>query len=63
MPPKVGPAFGGVSLYLNAELYFADSNALIPEINGYDKVFWKYVNRKISILYSPKYDQVMFLKD
>ena len=31
--------------------------------NGYDKVFWKYINRKIYILYSPQYDQVMFLKD
>lgn len=32
-------------------------------IHGYDKVFWKYANRKINILYSPQYDQVMFLKD
>lgn len=31
--------------------------------NGYDKVFWKYINRTINILYSPQYDQVMFLKD
>lgn len=31
--------------------------------NGYDKIFWKYINQKINILYSPKYDQVMFLKD
>ena len=31
--------------------------------NGYDKVFWKYTNRKINVLYSPQYDQVMLLKD
>ena len=31
--------------------------------NGYDKVFWKYINRTINILYSPQYDQVMLLKD
>lgn len=31
--------------------------------NGYDKVFWKYINRTINILYSPQYEQVMFLKD
>ena len=31
--------------------------------NGYDKVFRKYVNRKIRILYSPKYDEVLMLKD
>ena len=31
--------------------------------NGYDKVFWKYINRTINILYSPQYGQVMLLKD
>ena len=31
--------------------------------NGYDKVFAKYADRNINILYSPKYDQVLVLKD
>ena len=31
--------------------------------NGYDKIFWKYINQKINILYSPQYDQVMFIKN
>ena len=30
---------------------------------NYDPVFLKYRNRKINILYSPKYDEVMILKD
>ena len=30
---------------------------------GYNKVFNKYANRQIQILYSPKYDQVLILKD
>lgn len=31
--------------------------------NGYDKVFLMYANRIVRILYSPKYDQIMILKD
>lgn len=31
--------------------------------DGYDSVFKKYTNRKIKILYSPKYDQVLILKE
>lgn len=30
---------------------------------AYQKVFTKYANRYIRILYSPKYDQIMILKD
>ena len=30
---------------------------------GYEKIFAKYSNRIIRILYSPKYDQVLILKD
>lgn len=30
---------------------------------GYEKIFTKYANRKIQIFYSPKYDQVLILKD
>lgn len=30
---------------------------------GYSTIFTKYADRKINILYSPKYDQVMILKD
>lgn len=30
---------------------------------GYHKIFAKYDNKKIDILYSPKYDQVLILKD
>ncbi len=31
--------------------------------NGYDTVFYKYADREIDILYSPKYDEVMILKE
>ena len=31
--------------------------------NGYHKIFSKYTDREINILYSPKYDQVFILKD
>ena len=30
---------------------------------GYSSIFNKYINRKINILYSPKYDEVLILKD
>lgn len=30
---------------------------------GYDAIFLKYIDREIKILYSPKYDEVMILKD
>ena len=30
---------------------------------GYSKTYLKYVNQNIEILFSPKYDEVMFLKD
>ena len=30
--------------------------------NGYDRVFIKYCDKKIDILYSPRYDEVMILK-
>ena len=30
---------------------------------GYDNAFWRYSDREINILYSPKYDQVFILKD
>jgi hypothetical protein len=30
-------------------------------ISGYHKIFAKYNNKKINILYSPKYDQVLIL--
>lgn len=32
-------------------------------LNGYTPLFRKYANRKIQILYSPKFDQVMIIKD
>ncbi len=32
-------------------------------LNGYSVLIKKYADRKIDILYSPKYDQVMILKD
>ncbi len=32
-------------------------------LNGYDKVFRRYSNRKVQLLYSPKTGQVMFLKN
>lgn len=32
-------------------------------LNGYARLFKKYADREISILYSPKYDQVLILKD
>lgn len=31
-------------------------------LNGYDKIFGRYVNRKIRILYSRKFDRVLILK-
>lgn len=31
--------------------------------NGYDKVFAKYADRRINILYSEQYDQVLIVKD
>lgn len=31
--------------------------------DGYDKVFIKYVNRTVNALYSPQYDQLIFIKD
>lgn len=33
-----------------------------PE-NGYDRVFFRYADRKIQILYSPKFKEVMILYD
>ena len=30
--------------------------------NGYDKVFIKYANKEVPILFSPNYEQVLFLK-
>lgn len=35
----------------------------IKLLNGYSKLFIKFSDREIQILYSPKYDQVMILKD
>ena len=32
-------------------------------LNGYDKVFRRYSNRKVQLLYSPKTGQIMFLKN
>jgi len=32
-------------------------------IKGYHKIFKKYADRYINILYSPKYDEVLILKD
>ncbi len=31
--------------------------------NGYDKVFNNYVNKEILILYSPKYNQILLIKE
>jgi len=33
------------------------------KLEGYHKIFVKYADRKINILYSSKYDQVLILKD
>lgn len=35
----------------------------IKLFNGYSKIFMRFSDREIQILYSPKYDQVMILKD
>ena len=32
------------------------------ESNGYDTVFYQFIDKEIDILYSPKYDEVMLLK-
>ena len=31
------------------------------QVNGYDRIFFRYSNRQIKILYSPKFDEVMLL--
>ena len=36
---------------------------LVDAKNGYFKILSKYANRSIKIMYSPKYEQVMILKD
>lgn len=39
------------------------TGAHISSLNGYSALLKKYADREIDILYSPKYDQVMILKD
>ena len=59
-----------LEFYYNGKKYVKESGEkndmqqdLIYYAPGYDSVYRKYVNRDIRILYSPKYDQVMILKD
>ena len=56
--------------YYKIEIYFKYQNKRIKKISGgqkrfkgYATIYRKYSNRVIDILYSPKYDQVMILKD
>lgn len=53
-----------VSFSYNGKNYIRCSGRLTEKFSdGYDKVFIKYVNRKVKALYSPQYDQVMFVKN
>lgn len=37
-------------------------NTFLYQIDGYNAVYKKYVDRNIKILYSPRYDEVMIPK-
>ena len=36
---------------------------MVRDLKGYHSIWSKYANKELRILYSPKYDQVMILKD
>ncbi len=49
----------------NNKIYIYESgnpNKVKKRMNGYDKVFRRYVNKSINVLYSPKYSQIIFFK-
>lgn len=49
------------SFFINSKQYVRYSNLGNP-ILGYSKFFLKYVGKMVMIIYSPKYDDVLFLK-
>ena len=54
----------GRSAGIQIEIVFQHQGGwVVRKSNGLDKIYHDYVNREIKILYSPKYDQVMFLKN
>ncbi len=51
--------------YNNKKYIFISGDSTKSRIlgNGYNKIFAKYADREIKIFYSPKYDEVLLLKD
>ncbi len=52
-----------VSFYINKRCFVKESGDGKKRNRIYQKALAKYADREISILYSPKYDQVLILKD
>ena len=50
-----------VSFKYNKKKYVKYSGT--KQTNGYDRVFLKYSDAQITILYSPQFDEVMIIKD
>ena len=62
--PKLGTAKIEVSFIYKEKAVkkvSGDPNKQYNALNGYDKIFAKYENKRLRILYSPKYDEVMIL--